>query len=101
MRPGLFVFSLNSFQFNTYGTPGTPAVCLATPSICARNPAYIIPGIAPASDSIWATRIGWTVGDGVEYAFDPHWIIRAEYRYTDFGLFNENLVNTYQAISLR
>jgi outer membrane immunogenic protein len=39
--------------------------------------------------------VGWTVGGGVEYAFDPNWSIRAEYRYTDFGGFNEYLVNTY------
>jgi outer membrane immunogenic protein len=39
-------------------------------------------------------RVGWTVGGGVEYAIDNNWSIRAEYRYTDFGRFNENLVNS-------
>lgn len=28
--------------------------------------------------------IGWTVGVGAEYAFTNNWIIRGEYRYTDF-----------------
>lgn len=32
-----------------------------------------------------ATRVGWTVGAGVEYAVTPNWSLRAEYRYTDFG----------------
>jgi outer membrane immunogenic protein len=32
-----------------------------------------------------STQVGWTVGGGVEYAIDPNWSIRAEYRYTDYG----------------
>jgi len=31
------------------------------------------------------TRIGWTVGGGVEYALDPDWSIKAEYLYVDLG----------------
>ncbi|WP_284314435.1 outer membrane protein [Labrys miyagiensis] len=34
------------------------------------------------------TRVGWTAGAGVEYAFDDHWVGRAEVRYTDFGKSN-------------
>lgn len=40
------------------------------------------------------TRVGWTVGGGAEYAIDNNWSIRAEYRYTDFGSFNEALINS-------
>ena len=31
------------------------------------------------------TRVGWTVGGGLEYAVTNNWSIRAEYRYSDFG----------------
>ena len=31
------------------------------------------------------TRIGWTVGGGLEYAITNNWSIRAEYRYAQFG----------------
>lgn len=41
------------------------------------------------SDSPSTTRIGWTIGGGVEYAIDNNWSVRAEYRYTDFGYFNQ------------
>lgn len=39
-------------------------------------------------ESFSQTRVGWTVGAGVEYAFTPNWTARAEYRYTDYGRFS-------------
>ena len=36
-------------------------------------------------DSASNSRVGWTVGGGVEYAVTNNWSIRAEYRYSDFG----------------
>ena len=36
-------------------------------------------------DSGSTTRVGWTVGGGLEYAVTNNWSIRAEYRYTQFG----------------
>jgi outer membrane immunogenic protein len=31
------------------------------------------------------TKVGWTVGAGVEHVFAPHWSARAQFRYTDLG----------------
>jgi outer membrane immunogenic protein len=31
------------------------------------------------------TRVGWTVGAGVEWAFAPQWSAKLEYNYMDFG----------------
>jgi outer membrane immunogenic protein len=31
------------------------------------------------------TKVGWTVGAGVEHEFAPHWTARAELRYIDLG----------------
>jgi outer membrane immunogenic protein len=36
-------------------------------------------------DSASTTRVGWTLGGGLEYAVTNNWSIRAEYRYTQFG----------------
>jgi outer membrane immunogenic protein len=48
-------------------------------------------------DSLSHTRVGYTVGGGVEYAIDPHWSVRAEYRYTDFGHYTDVAANTLGA----
>jgi outer membrane immunogenic protein len=45
------------------------------------------------TDSFSSTRVGYTVGGGVEYAVTDNWSLRAEYRYSDFGSFRNNLVN--------
>ena len=39
----------------------------------------------PPLDALSGTRTGWTVGTGIEHAFDPRWSTRFEYRYTDLG----------------
>lgn len=36
-------------------------------------------------------RSGWTVGGGLEYALNPKWSVRAEYRYTDWGTHTNDL----------
>jgi outer membrane immunogenic protein len=39
-------------------------------------------------DSFNTGHFGWTAGAGVEYAIDNNWSARIEYRYTDYGHFN-------------
>ncbi len=41
-----------------------------------------------------ATRVGWTIGGGAEYALTPNWSIFAEYDYADFGSQNITLAYT-------
>ncbi|MCX8253389.1 Porin [Beijerinckiaceae bacterium RH CH11] len=43
------------------------------------------------NSSLSHTRVGWTAGGGVEYAISNNWSLRAEYRYTDFGTFNDQI----------
>jgi outer membrane immunogenic protein len=42
---------------------------------------FYTPGTIELSD----TRVGWTAGAGVEYAFAPNWSAKLEYNYMDFG----------------
>jgi outer membrane immunogenic protein len=43
-------------------------------------------GVVSYDEKFW--RAGWTVGGGVEYAFDRHWSIKGEYLYIDYGTGN-------------
>lgn len=36
------------------------------------------------------TRLGWTLGGGLEYAFRPDWSLKLEYMYMDFGTDNSS-----------
>ena len=47
-----------------------------------------------AGDLRSVTRVGWTLGGGVEYAVNPHWSVRGEYRYTDFGHMGDSPAQT-------
>ena len=51
--------------------------------------------VAPATiNSSSDTRIGWTAGAGLEYAFTPNWIIGVEGNYYDFGTLTTNQFST-------
>jgi outer membrane immunogenic protein len=43
-----------------------------------------------ASGNVSSTRVGWTVGGGIQYAVTNNWSVFAEYRYTNFGSIREN-----------
>lgn len=55
-----------------------------------------IPG---AQDSLSRTRVGYTVGGGLEYAITNNWSVRAEYRYTNFGTYSDVLAATGGGVS--
>ena len=45
-----------------------------------------------------STLTGWTLGGGLEYALSKQWSARIEYRYSDFGKWNEAQSITSQAV---
>jgi outer membrane immunogenic protein len=69
-------------KYEFYGQVSTTA-CLqiVLPAQCAVNTTTITPFNFAASE----TRVGWTVGAGVEWAFWDAWSVKLEYDYLDFG----------------
>ena len=51
---------------------------VANPGTLTRVPFF-------AGDGVSTTRVGWTVGGGVQYAVTDNWWVFAEYRYSNFG----------------
>ena len=45
----------------------------------------LAPGISGGTSNTTLASVGWTVGAGVEYALTPHWSVKAEYDFLDFG----------------
>lgn len=58
---------------------------------------FVTPGCVYGAGSFSDTRVGWTIGGGVEAAIAANWKARVEYRYTDLGNFSANvpLANNY------
>ena len=50
-----------------------------------------IPVIGTASISDSATKAGWVIGGGLEWALDRNWMLRAEYLYMDLGTMRSKL----------
>jgi outer membrane immunogenic protein len=68
-----------------YGTGG-----MAIGIVKTTDAALVDCGVActPEAVSQTTTRIGWTAGGGVEYAFIPSWTAKIEYLYVHLGDFN-------------
>ena len=51
------------------------------------NANIIAPNSLFVSGKASQTRVGWTIGGGLDYAINNNWSVGAQYRYSDFGRF--------------
>jgi outer membrane immunogenic protein len=68
-----------------YSAQATTSIQVFTPGLAGTTPVgppLVAVGAAASSSD---TRVGWTVGAGVERKFSPNWSGKLEYLYMDFG----------------
>lgn len=76
-------------QILLYGTAGPSWIHLETTSNCSTlssvDGACAPGGFAPANITYSQTKLGYSVGGGIEAMLSSNWIARAEYRFADYG----------------
>jgi outer membrane immunogenic protein len=55
--------------------------------------------VAGSTETTAGVRTGWTAGAGVEVALTQNILVRAEYRYTDFGHYRYDSVVTFPGLT--
>jgi outer membrane immunogenic protein len=78
-------FAVNQALFYVTGGAAVAAIGGSTTTV-VNGPGIAIPaGTFVATDGGTTNRWGWTVGGGIEWAFNQNWSVGGEYRYTDLG----------------
>jgi outer membrane immunogenic protein len=73
-------------EFSYSASSSTLSVAVFGPGLAGTTPtgvAFALP-VGPAASSS-DTRVGWTLGGGIEHKFTPNWSGKLEYLYMDFG----------------
>jgi len=54
----------------------------------------------PHNESDSKTLLGWTVGGGIEQKLSANWLVRLDYRYADYGTYNQLFFNAFSRAPL-
>jgi outer membrane immunogenic protein len=77
-----------------YGTGGVAWQHVETSATCQHSGpdplCIILPGNPFATVTNSTTRTGWTIGGGLEASIYGNWLLRGEYRYSDFGTWDNS-----------
>jgi len=78
-----------------YGTGGVAWQNIETSATCQHSGpdpfCFALPGSPFVTATHSTTRVGWTAGAGIDAMLSRNWIARAEYRYSNFGTWNDVL----------
>lgn len=78
-----------------YATAGPAWQRVAATSICGQNNFFTCGGSGLRSVvSDTTTKLGYTIGGGIETMIGGHWLLRGELRYSDFGSITNTDIRT-------
>lgn len=67
------------------GYAAGPWLAYATGGLAWAGERFLSASVVGEKEKILNTRLGWAAGAGVEYGFAPHWSVKLEYLYSQFG----------------
>ena len=85
-----------------YATAGVQWMHIESTSSCNPTPALLGgcgPPAGPVSIANSTVMTGWTIGGGIEAWLRGNWMVRAEYRYADFGTISHQDARTVRAVA--
>jgi outer membrane immunogenic protein len=85
VTPNILLYGTGGVAFQNFSNSATCQTSL-TDAVCGPT---AIPIFATATNS--STRTGWTAGVGIDAKIFANWMLRAEYRYSDFGTWSNSL----------
>lgn len=93
VTPNVLLYGTGGIAFQNFSNSITCQTSLTDP-LCGPTP---VPAAATATNS--STRTGWTAGVGIDAKIFANWMLRAEYRYSDFGTWSNSLLLVSPGVS--
>ncbi len=84
LAPRLLLFATGGVSWSQFNATGNCVLLSAVSGVPNGGPWCADPTHA-SSETISATKVGWTLGAGFETVVAPNLLLRAEYRYADYG----------------
>lgn len=92
IEPGTLLYATGGPAWLHVETTSNCSTVFADDGDCSSSGGFT--GFSPASITHAQTKLGATVGGGVEAMLSPNWIVRGEYRYSDYGTISNTDVRT-------
>jgi len=83
VTPDLLLYATGGAAFQRIEVFGQCGPYFISAHCLSNTVNFLAPGITQST-----TLVGWTVGVGLEHHLWGNWLLRAEYRYADFGTWN-------------
>ncbi|SFI16655.1 outer membrane beta-barrel protein [Bradyrhizobium sp. Gha] len=94
ITPDVLLYGTGGIAFQNFSSSATCQTSLTDP-VCGPT---AIPVFATVTNS--TTRMGWTAGVGIDAKIFENWMLRAEYRYSDFGTWSNSLPLVSPGVSI-